>query len=186
MTEASDLMRRGSRMGTVMGFLTMFAGMMSMSAPWIAGKFAATLIAILLIGGGIARTIFAFGAPSFGRGLAAFLFGGLTIVAGAVMLANPMFMLASLTLILAFYFFFDGISECIAAFRVKPQQGWVWLLIGGLASVVLGVMIWRQFPSSAMWAIGLLVGIRLMFAGMSMIMLGSVGRAAARNLQAGA
>ena len=104
----------------------------------------------------------------------------------AGVLANPMFLLASLTLILAFYFLFDGISECIAAFQVKPEQGWVWLLIGGIASMALGIMIWRQFPSSAIWAIGLLVGIRLLFAGMSMIMLGSVGRAAAKRIDSAA
>ena len=182
MSEASDLLGRGSRIGTVMGILTIIAGVLCMSAPWVAGAFAATLIAILLIGGGIARTIFAFGAPSLGKGLLAFLFGGLTIVAGVVMLANPMLLLASLTLILAIYFLVDGFSECFAAFQVKPEQGWVWLLIGGIASVVLGLMIWRQFPSSALWAIGLLVGIRLLFAGMSMMMLGAAGRAASREI----
>ena len=70
------------------------------------------------------------------------------------------------------------------AFSVRPEQGWGWLLVGGVISLLLGIMIWRQFPLSGAWAVGVLVGIRLIFAGWTMIMLGATGHAAAKAASA--
>jgi len=77
---------------------------------------------------------------------------------------------------LAIYFLVDGISEIIAAFRIKPDQGWGWVFFNGVVAVVLGLMIWRQWPVSGAWAIGVLVGIHILLTGWTMIILGTGAR----------
>jgi uncharacterized membrane protein HdeD (DUF308 family) len=81
--------------------------------------------------------------------------------------------------ILIAYFLAMGISEITAAFRIRPAQGWGFLLFSGIVSVVLAVLIWNQWPLSGAWAIGVLVGIQLFSSGMTMIAIGSVIKDAA-------
>ena len=55
---------------------------------------------------------------------------------------------------------------------MRPHPGWGWLLFDGILSVVLGLMLWVQFPSSALWALGILAGISILLSGWTMVMLG--------------
>ena len=186
MNEISDAMRAPSRMGTVLGIATIIFGILAMMMPMVSGITVAAIVAVLLIAGGIARSIFAFKAGSFGKGLLMFLFGGFSVLCGVIMLARPLIGLASLTMVLVVYFLVDGIFEIIAGFKLKGVKGWFWFIIGGIASLVLAYMIWKQWPASGQWAIGLLVGIRLIFAGWEMVAIGAVGDAAVDELEAGA
>ena len=67
---------------------------------------------------------------------------------------------------------------------MKPVKGWAWALIGGVASLLLGIMIWWQFPLSGEWAVGILTGIRMIFGGMWVIAIGRGVRGAAEEVQA--
>jgi uncharacterized membrane protein HdeD (DUF308 family) len=131
------------------------------------------MVAILLVAAGIVRMLWAFKAESFGKGILAFLLGGLTLGVGIVVLARPLVMLASLTLILGVYFLLDGIFDIVGAFSIKPAKGWGWMVFGGAMSILLSGLIWSQWPLSGAWAIGILVGVRLVFAGTAMIALGT-------------
>jgi uncharacterized membrane protein HdeD (DUF308 family) len=101
------------------------------------------------------------------------------MLCGLVMLARPLLGLASITLVLISYFLVDGVMEIVASFQLKPQKGWGWMLVGGIATLALAFMIGSDWPLSGAWAIGVLVGVRLLFAGWSMIALGSIGDAIA-------
>ena len=79
--------------------------------------------------------------------------------------------LASLTLALAIYLFAEGVSELILSFRLRPMPGSGWLLFDGIITLILGVMIWRTWPSSTEWVIDTLVGISMLFSGVSRLML---------------
>ena len=68
----------------------------------------------------------------------------------------------------------------IAALRIKPDRGWGWLLFGGIVSLLLGLLIWREFPLSGTWAVGVLVGVKLLFAGLSIVTVGSAVRSAGK------
>ena len=92
--------------------------------------------------------------------------------------------LATLTLVLAAYLFVDGVFEIIYAFRLRPIKGWGWTLFSGIAALVLGIMIWRQFPVSGMWAVGTIAGVHMIFAGSSMASLSRAARSAAKDAQA--
>lgn len=177
MSDASQAGRKGARSGTIFGIATLILGILCLVAPGISGVSVTILVAILLIAAGIARLFFAFQAKSLGKGALTFLFGGVSVLCGVIMIAKPVLGLASLTMVLAAYFVADGIVELIAAFKVKPVKGWGWMLFGGILSLVLAGMIVYEWPVSGLWAIGVLVGVRLIFAGWSMIALGTVGEA---------
>jgi uncharacterized membrane protein HdeD (DUF308 family) len=85
----------------------------------------------------------------------------------------------TLTGILLAYFLVDGIFAVFAGIRGKGQPGWGWMIISGVASIVLAVILWGQWPISGAYTIGMLVGIRLIFTGWSIAMLGMVGTAVA-------
>jgi uncharacterized membrane protein HdeD (DUF308 family) len=168
--------KKDSTMLLILGVLTVILGIFAMMAPGMAGITVAVMIGFLLLIAGVARGIFAFKAQSWGKGIVAFLLGLLTLIVGVYMVMNPGVALASLALFLAAFFIVDGIFEIIEAFQLKPIDGWGWMLFGGIVSILLGFMIWRQWPISGLWAIGILVGVKLIFSGMAMTMLGWMGR----------
>ena len=158
---------------TVFGIKVLILGLLAIACPLTAGAAVSTMVAILLMAAGAVRMLWAFKAGSFGKGALVLLLGGLTLGVGIVMLARPLVVLASLTIVLAVYFLLDGISEIVAAFSVKPAKGWGFMVFGGAMSILLSSLIWSQWPLSGAWAIGILVGVRLVFAGTAMIALGS-------------
>ncbi len=96
------------------------------------------------------------------------------------MLTDPLLASATLTLMIAWALLFIGFMRIIAAFQMKGMPGWVWTLIGGIAAIVLGVMIMNRWPVSGLWVIGMFVAIELIFNGWGMVM----AALAVRNLAA--
>ncbi len=184
MNEEGKLMKSASRTGMAFGAVVLIMGMMAIAAPQVSGLAVTAVVAAVLVIAGIAQTVFAFGAPTFGRGLLALLFGAITAIAGVCIFANPMFGLTTLTILVIAYFVVDGIYHLIAFFQLRGTQGRGWLLFGGVVSLVLAAMLYGDFPSSSEWAIGLLVGIRLLMTGWTMIMLGGLSHAAAADSSA--
>jgi uncharacterized membrane protein HdeD (DUF308 family) len=166
-------------MGTVLGMTIVILGILAMMAPMISGLAVTVVVAALLLAAGVAMSIYAFSAGSFWRGLLQFLFGGITALAGVVLFARPLLGLASITMVLAVYFLVDGIAAIVLGFRAKPIKGWGWMVFSGIAAIVLSVLIWREWPASGQWAVGILVGVRLVMSGWAMMMLGGLGEAAA-------
>ena len=123
MNEIASEVRAASRRGTAFGILTVILGVLAMMAPMISGLAVATMVAFILIIAGVFRLIWAFGSHSFGRGVLTFVIGGLTLLAGILVLIRPMVGLMSLTLLLAAFFLVDGIFEIIGAFQIKAGRG---------------------------------------------------------------
>ena len=95
---------------------------------------------------------------------------------GLYLLARPVVGLESLTFAVAIYLFVEGVLELILSFRLRPSSGTGWLLIDGIITLVLAVMIWSTWPSTAAWVIGTLVGIGMLFSGITRLMLSRAGR----------
>lgn len=165
------------------GWLLVVAGILALGSPLVAGLSIAMLVGILLIVGGISQLLFVFRAGSFLGGLAIVVLGGLSLVAGIYMVSQPGVALGALTLFLAAYFFVSGMVEIFAAFGAKPAEGWGWLLFGGIVSLLLGIMIWRQFPFSGVWAIGVLVGVRMLMSGMTFIKIGGAAGRVVKSVE---
>lgn len=183
-TELLERFKQNTNMVITIGVILLIVGILSIASPLMAGLSIAISIGILLILGGIGQLFFAFKAGSAGKGVLTFVLAVLTVLIGIVMISQPDTALATLTIFLAAYFIVEGIFEIIWAFQIKPIKGWGWTLFSGIISLLLGIMIWRQFPLSGVWAIGTLVGIKLIFTGWMMIAFGGAAKGAAKDIEA--
>jgi uncharacterized membrane protein HdeD (DUF308 family) len=183
MNEVTENARTAGRVGTLWGILVILLGIVAMGTPFVAGVAVTLTVGIILIATGVAQFLYAFQSPSFGAGVLRFMFSVLAVLAGISLVSQPAAGLATITLFLAAWFFVDGVWALISGFRWRPQPGWGWMAFSGILSIVLGVMIYRQFPESAVWLVGVLVGIRLVFSGMTMIMMGTVTRKVAKRVE---
>jgi uncharacterized membrane protein HdeD (DUF308 family) len=177
MSELSDIARAPSRVGTGWGFAVMILGMLAIMTPFVSGVAVTAMVAVFITAAGLAMTVYAFKAGSFGKGLLQLLFGGITVLCGIAMFSTPVLSMLTLTGILLAYFLVDGIFVIIAGVRRKGEPGWGWMIISGIASIVLAVILWQKWPISGAYVIGMLVGIRLIFTGWSIAMLGMLGDA---------
>jgi uncharacterized membrane protein HdeD (DUF308 family) len=95
---------------------------------------------------------------------------------GVYLLMHPLAGLVSLTLVLGIYLLIEGILEIVEAVWLRPHPGWGWILFDGVVSLILGAIVWRSWPFSSVWAIGTLVGISMLFSGITRLMLSFAAR----------
>jgi uncharacterized membrane protein HdeD (DUF308 family) len=160
----------------LMGWLSIIFGVLAIAMPWVAGQSILMLVGILVMAAGIMRMIWAFQAGSLGKGVLVFLIGVLTLLAGVAVIANPLMSSAVLSIMLAVYFFVDGFSELFAAFSVQEGKGW--LLFDAVVTIILGIMIFTGFPLAGTVAIGVFLGIKLVFVGVTMLTIRSAVKSA--------
>jgi uncharacterized membrane protein HdeD (DUF308 family) len=160
------------------GIVLVLLGAAAIIVPQIATLTVALLIGwVLLISGlvGLYSTFQMRGAPGFWWSLLSAI---IAIGAGLVLLAAPVGGAVSLTLVLIFFFVLEGISSIMFALEHKDQlpQGWFAMFLSGIVDLVLAAIIFAGLPGSAVWAIGLLVGINLVFGGAALIAMAQQAR----------
>jgi uncharacterized membrane protein HdeD (DUF308 family) len=140
-----------------------------------------TLIGIVLIVGGLIRGFSAFKEHTT-RSMAWSLIAALVaIVAGVLMLAYPLDGALTLTAIVIALLIIEGVTKVVAAFQINRARGWGWLLFTGILDLALGFILWAGLPGTAVWTIGLLVGISLIFTGWTAVMFAGAMKAAAKG-----
>lgn len=95
----------------------------------------------------------------------------LSIVLGVMLLRSPVAGAVMLTLLLAMYFIVAAVFRIVAAFHMRGVSGWGWMLFDGIITLILGILIWSQWPVSGLWVIGLFIGIDLIVVGWSQVMM---------------
>ena len=140
-------------------------------------------IGALLLVGGAAEVVGAFWCRGWSGFFYHLLSGVLSVVVGGLFLRAPVDALLVLALLLACQLLVGGIVRIVAALAYH-FTGWGWTLAAGVIDVVLGLMIWLDWPASALWVIGLFVGISLLFRGLNWIGLGVAVRSLPRTPQA--
>lgn len=165
-----------------LGVVIAIAGILAIAYPMASGIGVSVVIGIALAIAGVARVVAAFRAGSFGQGALGLVGGILTLVAGLVLAARPGIGLEVLTLLFGIYLLIDGISGVVLALHVRPQQGWGWMVVSAVLGVVLGLMLLFDWPFSGIWAIGTLVGVNLLFSGISIATIGTGARGVAKKL----
>src|SRR5262249_969641 len=156
--------------------LMIVAGCLAIIVPVGAGIAVSVLVAWMLIFSGGAHLVFAWHTRTAGGFIWELLLGLLYVVAGTYVLLQPVTGLASLTLALAVYLLAEGIFEFILSFLLGSLPGSRWLMLDGTITLILAVMIWRTWPSSAEWVIGTLVGVSMLFSGLTRLMLSLAAR----------
>ncbi len=92
-----------------------------------------------------------------------------SLAAGILIWRYPAGGMVGIAIAMIFYFFASAAIRASAAFALRPHRGWGWMLMGAIASLVLGVEMIATFPVSALWVPGLILGIDLVFYGSALI-----------------
>ena len=177
----SQSIRRHWRLLLVEGIILVVLGFGAIFVPPIAGLAATIFLGwLFLVGGfvGLVATLAARQAPGFWWAL---LSAVVALVAGGVLLWNPLQGLVTLTYVLIAYFFVDGVLMIALAFAHRRELSgrWEWLMLNGAIDIVLAIIILGGLPGAFAWALGLLVGIDLVFGGASLIAMALSARGAA-------
>ena len=166
-----DIVRHASTWSIVWGVLLIIFGILAISSPMLAAIAVSTLIAWLIVFAGVVHVILAFHAHGAGSLIWKLLVGIAYLCFGGYLLVHPVLGVASLTLLLACLFLIEGILNIVLFFRMRSMRGSSWVLIDGIVTLLLGLMIYLQWPSSSAWVIGTLVGISLLISGVTRVML---------------
>ena len=164
----------GSGWKIVWGVLLIIAGILAVLMPGVAALATALVFGWLLVLGGGFEIVYAIQTrhnQGFGWKLAS---GILTLVLGLAILVLPLAGVASLALIVGAFLFAGGIARTGLSFRIRPRQGWGWVLFDGLLSIVVAILILIGWPQSSLAIIGLLTGFSLISTGIWRIMLRNV------------
>jgi uncharacterized membrane protein HdeD (DUF308 family) len=176
----ADAMRAHWKFFLAEGIVMLVLGLIAIAVPEVASLAIAILIGWLFFIGGIFRTLSVLRhreMPGFAWSL---LTAVLAIVLGLVLLFRPIAGVMTLTIALIVFFVIEGISAILLAIEHRRHlPSWGWILLSGLVDLLLAFLIWDGWPSSAGWAIGLLVGINMVFVGISLIMTALAARTVA-------
>jgi uncharacterized membrane protein HdeD (DUF308 family) len=173
--------RRFSGWLIVAAILFIVLGAFAIIEPAVAGLGVALLVGWLLIFGGISHFVSAFDGGGAKRVIFQILAGLVFAIGGYYLVTHPLLALGTLTLLLAAVILAAGVCEIITYFRLKSEQASGWMLFNGIVALLLGGMIWFQWPSSSVWAIGTLVGVNLLLTGITRLMVGLTGRRLIRH-----
>jgi uncharacterized membrane protein HdeD (DUF308 family) len=169
-------LERNWRALMVAGVLALVVGAVAIVVPAVASVGTAIFIGwVLLFAGGFLFAA-AFSAHSIGTVIMRLAWALLTAIVGIWLILEPHNGTLTLTLVLGLYFIFMGLTRIAVAFASRGEQNAGWLGLSGLAGLLVGILILAKFPSSADWAIGLLVGIDLIFTGWTLTSVALVGK----------
>ena len=167
----TDELHRTSTWSIVLSVLIMIAGFLAIALPLTAGIAFTLIVGWMLIFAGVLHIVFAFRAGHARMAVWQVLLGLVYGFIGVYILMNPTAGLAGLTFAIAVYLFAEAVLELVLAIELRPAPGTGWLIFDSIITFILAVMIWSTWPSSAAWAVGVLVGISMLFSGMTRLML---------------
>jgi uncharacterized membrane protein HdeD (DUF308 family) len=154
----------------VLGIALVITGMVAISFAFVATL--ATMIAfgVVLLVAGAFQLIGAVVGRRWGGFFLHLLAGVLYFVVGLAMIERPVGAAAAVTLVLAVAYVIGGVVRIVVALANR-FGGWIWVLLNGVITLVLGILIWAGWPTDSLWIIGLFVGIDLLFAGWTWVTL---------------
>jgi len=157
--------------GIVLGILTAVLGLLLVVYPLFAAKVTTIVIGSILVIAGVFELIQALRAHTVGAFFMRLLLGVVYGFGGVVLLLNPLWGVAVLTVALGVMLVVEAGAAAVLAFQMKPISGWGWLLFDAAITAILGFLILAHWPASSIWAIGTLVGAALFIRGVTRIAL---------------
>jgi uncharacterized membrane protein HdeD (DUF308 family) len=184
MTSSSDTLRTSSastgieplraKWGWIvaLGVVYLLTGLIALGSVMTATVASVLVVGVMMIVAGAAEVINAFQVKSWGKFVLWILLGVLYIIAGFVTFENPLLAAALLTLMLGAALVASGIMRIILAFGMKQETPWIWVVLSGVITLLLGVLILAHWPVSSLFVLGLFLGIDLVIAGAGWIGVG--------------
>ena len=175
--KASDI-NKSLNGSLLIGILLIVLGIAGIALPAVSTIFAESWFALILISAGAAKLVYAFQTRDDGGFIWKLLLSILYIATGVMLFVYPLTGILTLTLLLGSFLLTEAVFELILAFRLRGQQNWTSVLFNGIITLLLGAMIWFQWPFDAPWLLGTLVGTSVLFTGISRVMLSLNARSA--------
>lgn len=166
----------------IFGVLLAMLGVIAMAAPLATGIAAYMFVGLMVLSRGIMQLYYGIKIRHWGRrfgtymGIGSLVVGALSVATGGLLMINPVAGIQFLTLMLSLYLVVAGGFEMLHAIEMGGVRGWPFLLLTGFLTVLLGIILWRQWPLSGQWAIGVIVGSSFILSGISLAMLGITAR----------
>jgi uncharacterized membrane protein HdeD (DUF308 family) len=155
-----------------LGVVYLIAGFIALGSVAMATVASVLVVGVMMIIAGVAEVFSAFQIKSWGKFLLWALLGVLYIFAGFVTFENPLLAAVLLTLILGASLVASGIMRIFLGFSMKRETPWIWVVLSGVITLLLGVLILARWPVSSIYILGLFLGIDLIMAGVGWIGLG--------------
>ncbi|HEX7798634.1 MAG TPA: DUF308 domain-containing protein [Vicinamibacterales bacterium] len=156
-----------------LGVLMIIAGILAIAAPYYAGLTVTAVVGWLLLISAVLHLVYAFR----GGGATAVIWEILLAAAygliGIYVLRNLGIGLASLTFAIAFFLFVEAILELALSYQLRTESGAGWILVDGIITMILAFLIWANWPNSSVWAVGVIVGVSMLFSGIVRVMITS-------------
>lgn len=158
-----------------LGVVLIVLGIMALGAPLVMTLTTVMLFGVFLVVGGGAEILSSFWARQWSGFFLHIFSGVLHGVVGVIMIDRPDLTAAGFTLMLAVFLMVGGLVRIIVAVVHRFPQ-WGWVLLNGIVTLLLGILIWRNWPEASFWVIGTFVGVDLVFNGWSWVMLAVAAR----------
>ena len=158
-----------------LGALLIALGAVAIGASTLTTIATMVFLGWLMVLAGVAYFLHSVYCKEWGGFVIELLSGVLYAASGVMIIANPLISAEYLTLLIAMLLIFQGIFRAVVAVAVRFPN-WIWLLLSGVVTFLLGLSIWHQWPLSGLWVIGLFVGVEMIFNGWSLVMLGLVAK----------
>lgn len=156
----------------VEGALFAILGFLAVALPGLSTLSTELFIGWLLVFAGVFqlyRTIKA-GAHATGF-ISSLIISILYMIFGVLLILFPVAGIFSLTVLLTLFFIAEGIAKIVLGIQLKPFRRWGWFILNGVLALIMAFIIWAGWPGTAFWVLGLLVGINMIFFGISLIFL---------------
>jgi len=176
--------RHASTWSMVWGVLLVILGMLAIGSPFVAAVAVNAVIAWLIVFAGVVHIVLAFHAHGAGSMIWKLLVGVAYLCFGGYLIMHPVLGVASLTLLLGGLFLIEGVLDLVLFFKMRPMRGSSWVLIDGIVTLLLGALIYMQWPSSSAWAIGTLVGVSMIISGATRVAMTLAARRASTGVTA--
>jgi uncharacterized membrane protein HdeD (DUF308 family) len=160
-------------------------GVLAITLPVATSIGVVIVIGWLVIFDGLAQLVHAFQSKGIGHIAWKLLVAVFYLVAGGYLLATPALGAAGLTLVLGIFLFAEGVADVVAYFATRKSGSSQWMLLDGIITLVLGFMIWNQWPVSSLWVIGTLVGVSMIMTGTTRLMMALAARKLASRIGEG-
>lgn len=166
-----EVVRQASTLSIVWGVLLIVFGMLAVGSPFVAAVAVNVVIAWLIVLAGVVHLTLAFSAHGAGSVIWKLLVGVAYLLFGGYMILHPVLGVASLTLVLASLFLIEGVLDIVLFSKMRATRGSSWVLVDGIITLLLGLLIYMQWPTSSAWAIGTLVGVSMIISGITRVMM---------------
>lgn len=170
-TQITNDVRRGLGWLIGLGVLMMVLGIAAIVEPFIVTIAVARVLSWTFLLAGIVRMVHAFRSRQQRGFWLRLIVAVLYVIAGVALLSNIFGAKLTLTLVFGWVILAQGIVEIIAAFKVRPDPNWSWMLTSGIIALIFGILILYRWPYNALWLLGFFMGVSFLFTGVWMIML---------------